>query len=172
MKNKVLFILKKELREVFRDKKSLLMMLIIPLMIPAVIIGISYLFDADMNSSENKYNKIGFTYELSDVEKDLAKNMKIDYTVATTKEMKKLYDEEKVYLYIEKKEYQKELDKYNALLDKATQKEAKSIRLLICEMYIKWACDVAKTVLHDCGSIRRMLIASLNTAKGNTKEKN
>ena len=29
--------------------------------------------------------------------------------------------------------------------------------------------DVAKTVLHDCGSIRRMLISSINTAKENTK---
>ena len=27
--------------------------------------------------------------------------------------------------------------------------------------------DVAKTVLHDCGSIRRMLISSINTAKEN-----
>ena len=26
--------------------------------------------------------------------------------------------------------------------------------------------DLAKSVLHDCGSIRRMLIASINTAKG------
>lgn len=32
--------------------------------------------------------------------------------------------------------------------------------------------DTAKRYLHDCGAIRRMLIASLNTAKGNTKEKN
>ena len=29
--------------------------------------------------------------------------------------------------------------------------------------------DIAKGVLHDCGSIRRMLIASINTAKENTK---
>ena len=29
--------------------------------------------------------------------------------------------------------------------------------------------DVAKSVLHDCGSIRRMLIASINTAKEGTK---
>ena len=29
--------------------------------------------------------------------------------------------------------------------------------------------DVAKTVLHDCGSIRRMLISSINTAKENAK---
>ena len=29
--------------------------------------------------------------------------------------------------------------------------------------------DIAKTVLHDCGSIRRMLISSINTAKENAK---
>ena len=29
--------------------------------------------------------------------------------------------------------------------------------------------DMAKSVLHDCGAIRRMLIASVNTAKGNSK---
>ena len=29
--------------------------------------------------------------------------------------------------------------------------------------------EVAKNVLHDCGSIRRMLISSINTAKENEK---
>ena len=29
--------------------------------------------------------------------------------------------------------------------------------------------DYAKTILHDCGSIRRMLISSINTAKENLK---
>lgn len=28
---------------------------------------------------------------------------------------------------------------------------------------------ISKSVLHDCGSIRRMLISSINTAKGNAK---
>ena len=36
--NKILLILKKELREVFRDKKSLAMMLIVPIMIPLIVI--------------------------------------------------------------------------------------------------------------------------------------
>ena len=31
------------------------------------------------------------------------------------------------------------------------------------------SADVSKTILHDCGSIRRMLISSINTAKGNGK---
>ena len=47
--------------------------------------------------------------------------------------------------YIQCNEYQKALEKYLALLDKATQKEAKNIRSLICELYIKWAInDVEK----------------------------
>ena len=29
--------------------------------------------------------------------------------------------------------------------------------------------EIAKTVLHDCGSIRRMLISSINTARENIK---
>ncbi len=45
--------------------------------------------------------------------------------------------------YIQCKEYQKALDKYLALLDKATQKEAKDVRKLICRLYIMWAADTA-----------------------------
>ena len=29
--------------------------------------------------------------------------------------------------------------------------------------------EIAKNILHDCGSIRRMLISSINTAKGENK---
>ena len=46
--------------------------------------------------------------------------------------------------YIERKEYQKALDKYLTLLDKATQKEAKNVRCLICELYITWAIDATE----------------------------
>lgn len=46
--------------------------------------------------------------------------------------------------YIQCKDYEKALDKYLALLDKATQKEAKDVRFLICNLYIKWAIEAAK----------------------------
>ncbi len=46
--------------------------------------------------------------------------------------------------YITRREYQKALDKYLALLDKSTQKEAKSVRQLICELYVLWAVEEAK----------------------------
>ena len=51
--------------------------------------------------------------------------------------------------YIKCKEYQKALDKYLALLDKATQKEAKNVRLLICELYIEWAKNKASEGKYD-----------------------
>ncbi len=41
--------------------------------------------------------------------------------------------------YIEQGNFEKALEKYTTLLDKATQKEAKNVRMLICELYIQWA---------------------------------
>ena len=41
--------------------------------------------------------------------------------------------------YIQNKDYQKALDRYTLLLDKATPREAKQINTLICSMYINWA---------------------------------
>ena len=66
MKNNLFNMLKKELREMFRDKKSLSMMLIIPLMIPLLVIGMSALFESQVNKSVDEYNKIGFSYERSE----------------------------------------------------------------------------------------------------------
>lgn len=43
--------------------------------------------------------------------------------------------------YINIKEFQKALDKYLILLDKATPREAKTLNLLLCELYITWAID-------------------------------
>lgn len=51
--------------------------------------------------------------------------------------------------YLNCKEYEKALEKYLALLDKATQKEAKEVRCLICELYIKWAIEMASTGNYD-----------------------
>ncbi len=45
--------------------------------------------------------------------------------------------------YIQTKEYQKALERYNILMDKATPREAKTVNLLLCELYIKWAVDMA-----------------------------
>ena len=78
MKNNLWNILKKELRELFRDKKSLAMMLIIPIFIPLIMLGMSALFEMQANKDVEEFNKIGFAYELSEEEKQIAEQMNVD----------------------------------------------------------------------------------------------
>lgn len=51
--------------------------------------------------------------------------------------------------YVKQKEYQKALEKYTLLLDKATPREAKTVNLLLCELYINWAVDFAGQEKYD-----------------------
>ena len=102
MKSNLLNVLKKELREMFRDKKSLLMMLMIPVLIPAIILGMSALFEAQVNKDVSEYNKIGFNYEFSDTEKAIAEELSIDYTYKSEEELKKSYEEGSLFLYVVK----------------------------------------------------------------------
>ena len=46
--------------------------------------------------------------------------------------------------YVQCKMYQEALDKYLTLLDKSTQKEAKILRPLICDLYVLWATDLSE----------------------------
>ena len=101
MKN-ILYILKKELLELFRDKKSLSMMLVIPIMIPLIIIGMSALFDSEQNKSTEEYNKIGFNYELTDIEKQLAKELEIEVVTKSDDELVKAYENNDIDLYVTK----------------------------------------------------------------------
>lgn len=95
-------ILKKELREIFRDKKSLSMMLIVPLMIPLIIIGMSYLFENNVNKDIEDYNKIGFAYELNETEKYLADSFKIEVVTGTKEELENMYKDGSINLYVTK----------------------------------------------------------------------
>ena len=99
----ILNVLKKEKTEMLRDKKSLAMMLVIPFFIPFIIIGISFIFDGELNKDVKDYNKIGFNYSLSEVEKSMLKEYKIDYVEKSTKDLEKLYKKEKIDLYVTRK---------------------------------------------------------------------
>ena len=102
MKNNLWNILKKELRELFRDKKSLAMMLIIPIFIPLLVIGMSALFEAQVSKDVEEYNKIGFAYEMTDVEKNIAKEMNIEIINGNEEELKQQYNDGEIDLYITK----------------------------------------------------------------------
>ena len=100
--NKTLLILKKELREVFRDKKSLAMMLMIPVLIPLIIIGMSALFESETSTDVNTYNKIGFNYELSDIELEILDSLEIDYSINDTESLEEEFNKQEINSYITK----------------------------------------------------------------------
>lgn len=102
MKNNLWNILKKELRELFRDKKSLAMMLVIPIFIPLLVIGMSALFEAQVSKDISEYNKIGFAYEMTEEEKSIAKEMNIEIVNGNEEELKQKYDNGEINLYVTK----------------------------------------------------------------------
>ena len=102
MKNNMFNILKKELREMFRDKKSLSMMLIIPIFIPLLVIGMSALFESEINMPVTDYNTIGFDYELTDVEKNIIEELEINAVIDTVENLGEQLESGEIDLYVTK----------------------------------------------------------------------
>ena len=102
MKNNVFNILKKELREMFRDKKSLAMMLVIPIFIPLLVIGMSALFESQMNMPITDYNCIGFNYELNSVEESIIDDLEINPVYDTEENLKEQFEKGEIVLYVTK----------------------------------------------------------------------
>ena len=100
MRNNLWNIFRKEVRELFRDKKSLSMMLIIPVFIPLIIMGMSALFESQANKDVTEYNRIGFAYEMSQAEKSIAETMDIDVVKGTEKELEKKFADGDIDLYV------------------------------------------------------------------------
>ena len=100
MKNNLGNMLKKELRDMFRDKKSLAMMLVIPIFIPLLVIGMSALFEMQMTQDPSEYNLIGFDYELNEVENNIIQELNINPVIGTEEELKQKFDNNEIYLYV------------------------------------------------------------------------
>lgn len=98
--NNVLITIKKELRTILRDKKSLMMMLITPIMIPLFIFIFSYVYDKLMNTNENEKYYVGINYNLNDIEKNLiSENLEIKY-YENKDDMQKAYETNKIDAYV------------------------------------------------------------------------
>lgn len=104
MKNNIINILKKELREMFRDKKSIAMMLIIPFMIPLLVIGMSALFEYQTTGVEGTYNRIGFAYETTKAEEEIIKELGIFGVRDTEEQLKIKFEANLIDAYITKKD--------------------------------------------------------------------
>ncbi len=105
MNNRILITIKKELRGIIRDKKSLMMMLVTPILIPIFIFLFSYMYEVmlDKDESTNKYN-IGVNYTYTKEEKKSLKELNLNIKEYKSKnELQEAYKKGKIDLYVIKK---------------------------------------------------------------------
>ena len=101
--NNIVTTIKKELRAIIRDRKSLTMMILTPLMIPFFMILFSYVYDDMENEVTHKDFEVGVNYDLNSVERKIVKeyNLKtIKYE--SVKELEAAYEKKSIYAYIVK----------------------------------------------------------------------
>lgn len=111
--NNIITTIKKELRSILRDKKTIAVLFIYPLMIPFMVLLYGNMYD-NMDNEVTEY-KIGINYTLSKEEESLLQELHLNYeTFNTIDEMQKSYDSKEITGYIE---YQENNNKYNIFID-------------------------------------------------------
>ena len=94
----ILITIKKELRSIFRDKKTMIAMFIYPVLIPLMVILYGNIGNAV--ESENP-TSIGINYQVTTEEKALLKELNIEYKeYKTEEEMNKAYKDKEISGYI------------------------------------------------------------------------
>ena len=107
MKNKsmVFEIIRKEIRDVIRDKKTLLMMIVVPIILFPILFGFMLTMQEDMmNVEEDVYNTIGFAFETDDAMNTIIDEMEIQKQTGTEEELKEKLANAEINAYITLKE--------------------------------------------------------------------
>ena len=102
MNNRILITIKKELRGIIRDKKSLMMMLVTPILIPIFILLFSYMYETmlDKDESTNTYN-ICVNYTYTKEEKKSLKELNLNIKqYKSNNELQDSYKKGKIDLYV------------------------------------------------------------------------
>ncbi len=86
MNNAIITTIKKELRAIVRDKKSLLMMLATPIMIPLVIFMFSFIYDSIIDEKDTEKYLVGINYTMNDIELEILKDMDFETKYYAKKE--------------------------------------------------------------------------------------
>ena len=111
--NNIITTIKKELRSILRDKKTIAVLFIYPLMIPFMVLLYGNMYD-NMDNEVTEY-KIGINYTLSKEEESLLQELHLNYeNFNTVDEMQESYDSKEITGYIE---YQENNNKYNIFID-------------------------------------------------------
>lgn len=102
MKIKTIFeIFKKEIRDILRDKKTLRMMVLVPLFLfPLIIIFMSYIFEALDSQSINNFNNIGINFETNEVIDSIVDELDINTTYANDEELGLMLEDGEINAYI------------------------------------------------------------------------
>ena len=115
-KNSIKVTIKKEIRSIIRDRKTLITLLVFPLLIPMMIFLYSYIYE---NQNNDEIYTIAVDYKLNKTEKSLLKEYHINskYYSSLTK-MKKSYKKSKIEGYID---YNKEKNIYTIYTNKDSE---------------------------------------------------
>ena len=106
-KSSIITTIKKELRSILRDKKTLITLLIFPILIPSMIFLYSYIYE---NASEDDYYNIAIDYKVDNTVTSILKECHLNPQYYNSlKDMKESYKKNEVSGYIH---YNKEENKY------------------------------------------------------------
>lgn len=98
--NNIIITIKKELRSILRDKKSLIAMLATPILIPIFILLFSYVDEKLLNDALTKEYSVGINYELNEIENEIIKETNLKTEYHEKEELKQLYENKKLSIYI------------------------------------------------------------------------
>lgn len=106
----ILITMKKELRSIFRDKKTFLTLLLFPILIPAMIFLYAYMYEGEM---QDKFYTVGVDYSLNQNELSYmdGANLKAKH-YSSKQEMKKAYEKGEILGYIDYQEKDKQYTVY------------------------------------------------------------
>ena len=108
-KNNVMITLKKELRTVFRDKKTIIMIFAYPFIIVFFVVLFGMMEDIMLGGEDTKYN-MGINYELDSTQKSIISELNlVPYHYDTIDKMKEAYDSGEIETYVY---YDEEKDLY------------------------------------------------------------
>lgn len=97
--NNIFITLKKELRSIFRDKKTLMAMLVFPIIIPIFIVIYGYMYD-NIENTEEGY-RFAVNYEFDDNALNIAKGMNLELVyMLDENDIKKMYEDKECDGYV------------------------------------------------------------------------
>ena len=110
----ILITIKKELRSIFRDRKTMIAMFIYPILIPCMVILYGNIGDSVDN--EELGATVGVNYQVTEEEKELFKELKLDVIeYKTEEEMNDSYQDKNISGYIVKND-----NKYTVYVDESS----------------------------------------------------